>query len=119
MIWFINVAGLLLIALIVWWFWLYRPKGAVVLGNKPLKIMVADGVYQPAWIELPANQKTDLEFVRKDASPCAEIVVFPALGISADLSLNKSTKIQLPALQPGNYEYHCQMRMYRGELKVV
>ena len=29
----INIAGLALIALIVWWFWLYKPKEAE-LGEK-------------------------------------------------------------------------------------
>jgi len=29
----INLLGLMLIALIVWWFWLYKPNKTIVQGN--------------------------------------------------------------------------------------
>jgi len=41
---FINLLGLMLIALIVWWFWLYKPNKTIVQGNEVL-IEVRDGVY--------------------------------------------------------------------------
>lgn len=116
--WLINLLGLLLVALIVWWFWLYKTRSVAVQAGR-MRVEVANGVYQPARIQLPANQAAVLEFVRKDASPCAETVVFPTLQLSEQLHLNKSTLVQLPALQPGVYPFHCQMQMYRGELNVL
>ena len=113
----INIAGLLLIALIVWWFWLYRP-GDVEAGTGDTVILVDNGVYQPAHIRLSPNAPTTLYFQRKDPSPCSETVQFPALDISETLPLNKTKAVQLPALQPGEYAFHCQMQMYRGQLKV-
>jgi len=119
MIWVINIVGFLLVAVIVWWFWLYKPARTAVTKEKPLVIVLENGVYQPAHIQLPANQPVALEFFRKDASPCAEMVIFPALDISEELPVNKSKTVRLPPLPVGNYEFHCQMRMYRGEVTVA
>lgn len=113
----VNIAGLLLIALIVWWFWIYRPAD-VAAATGELVILVENGVYQPAHIRLPANAPATLLFLRKDASPCSETLQIPALEISETLPLNKTKAVQLPALQPGEYAFHCQMQMYRGQLKV-
>lgn len=115
--WMINILGLLVIALIVWWFWLYKPK-ETELGGDELTIIVDSGTYQPARIKVHSNQPTTLQFIRKDASPCAEMVLIPDLDISDSLPLNKLKQIQLPALKAGSYPFHCQMQMYRGELVV-
>ncbi|MFT6389912.1 MAG: plastocyanin domain-containing protein [Cellvibrionaceae bacterium] len=113
----INIAGLLLIALIVWWFWLYKPK-ATQLANNDVVILVENGIYTPSRIKLPANTSIALEFLRKDNSPCAEMLLIPDLCISEALPLNKSKKIVLPAMTAGKYNFHCQMQMYRGQLIV-
>ena len=113
----VNIAGLLLIVVIVWWFWLYKPPQAEAATNE-LVIVVENGVYQPSRIKLPANQAVKLQFLRKDASPCAEMLVIPELQISESLPLNKQKAIALPAMQSGDYAFHCQMQMYRGQLTV-
>lgn len=56
--------------------------------------------------------------VEKDASPCAEIVMIPELDINETLPPNKTISINLPAPEPGEYAFHCQMQMYRGVLNV-
>lgn len=113
----VNLAGLALIALIVWWFWLYRAPEVSAAETAQL-IVVENGVYQPARLRLPPNEAIVLQFLRKDASPCAETVIFPDLEISATLTLGKPTIVRLPALGAGEYAFHCQMQMYRGLLKV-
>ena len=114
--WTINLAGLGLIGLIVWWFWRYRPKAERAGGTQPFEITVADGVYTPARIEVPAGKPVTLRFIRKDPSPCAEKVLFDGLGVSADLPIGKPTDVIVTPPQPGEYEFTCQMRMYRGAL---
>lgn len=116
--WMINLSGVLLIALIVWWFWLYRPRRASTQAGQ-MQILVVNGVYQPAHIQLPAHQAVALEFVRRDASPCAGMVVFPQLQLSAELHLDQATRVELPPLPAGAYSFHCQMQMYRGVLLVT
>lgn len=115
--WMINLAGLALIGLIVWWFWLYRPP-EVALQDEVLEIIVEDGVYQPARLRVPAGRPVSLRFIRRDDSPCAETVIFPGLDISASLPVGRPTRVQLPPMETGEYDFHCQMQMYRGVLKV-
>ena len=114
---FVNIAGLALIGLIVWWFWGYRGKD-VEAEDGELVILVENGTYQPAHVKLPPNRAAVLRFLRKDPSPCAETVVFPKLELSLSLPLDKTTRITLPPLAAGEYDFHCQMQMYRGSLKV-
>jgi plastocyanin domain-containing protein len=87
-----------------------------VSGTGPIEIIVDNGVYTPARIEVPAGQPVTLRFVRKDPSPCAEKVLFDDLGISADLPLGKPVDVTMTPPRPGEYEFTCQMRMYRGTL---
>ena len=113
----VNLIGFLAIGLVVWWFWLYKPSSTSARDGD-IVIIVDAGSYAPAHVTLPAHQATTLTFLRKDASPCAEVVMIPSLDISETLPLNKSITLTLPALDPGEYPFHCQMQMYRGILTV-
>lgn len=113
----VNIAGIALITLIVWWFWLYKPREADV-KEKELVIIVENGTYSPSRIKVPAGTPVELKFLRKDQSPCSEILQIPELEISDTLPLNKQKSIQLPEMQPGEYAFHCQMQMYRGLISV-
>ncbi len=112
----VNTVGLFLIGLIVRWFWLSRPRARHVSGTGPIEVIVDNGVYTPARIEVPAGQPVTLRFVRKDPSPCAEKALFDSLDVSADLPLGKPMDVTVTPPQPGEYEFTCQMRMYRGTL---
>ena len=114
LIW-INSIGLCLIGLIIYWFWLAKPKITKSSGRK-IDITVDNGVYSPARIEIVVGQPVTLNFLRKDPSPCAEKVVFSSLNISEDLPINKEKRIELTIEQPGEYEFTCQMQMYRGSI---
>ncbi|ACV26721.1 MULTISPECIES: cupredoxin domain-containing protein [Kangiella] len=111
----INITGLVLIALIMWWFWLYKPKEAV-LGDNDLLITVENGTYSPSRIKVPAGSVVEIKFIRKDQSPCSETLLIPKLQISETLPLNKIKTIQLSSLKAGEYDFHCQMQMYRGQI---
>ena len=114
----INIIGLTIIALIIYWFWIYKPKAVAVKPQSIIKVIVADGVYQPSHIKVPAATDVTLEFQRIDPAPCADRVIFPELNISESLPLNQSKTIKLTKLKPGHYQFHCQMQMYQGELQV-
>ena len=113
----VNILGITLIGLIIWWFWLYRPAETALAGDA-LVIRVENGAYQPSHIRIRANTPSSLHFLRKDASPCAEMVLIPDIELSASLPLDKTKTLALPPLAPGEYDFHCQMQMYRGVLKV-
>lgn len=112
-----NAVALALIFFVVWWFWLSKPKSQKSTSNQ-VKILVQDGVYQPARIELQANRPIMLEFVRKDSSPCSEYVIFDSIDVSQKLALGQSQPINLGSLTPGEYSFGCQMKMYTGVLIV-
>lgn len=112
-----NLAGLLLIVGIVYWFWLSKPA-AKSAGDAPITILVDNGVYEPSRIEIQAGRKYQLQFLRKDPSPCAEKVVFDELGMTYDLPLGKPLTVDILAPAAGEYHFTCQMKMYRGVLLV-
>lgn len=102
---------------IAWWFWLYKPK-LVNAKDAYISIVLENGVYLPSRISVPANKAVNLEFLRKDSSPCAGLVIFPDIGVSVLLPLNKTQQVLLPAMKSGVYAFTCQMQMYRGEIVV-
>jgi plastocyanin domain-containing protein len=106
----------MLIGLIIWWFWLFKPATATANGD--ILVTVEAGSYTPSHIQLKAYQPATLTFLRKDASPCAEIAMIPELGISETLILNQPISVSIPGLAPGEYTFQCQMQMYRGILKI-
>jgi plastocyanin domain-containing protein len=116
MLW-INLAGFGLILLIVWWFWMYKAPN-VAMQDGAIEIVVKDGVYQPSTIKIAANKDTTVSFTRRDASSCSETLLIPDLEINATLPLNKKVSVSIPASLPGRYAFHCQMKMYSGELIV-
>lgn len=115
----VNLLALAVILLIVWWFWFSKPRRAIELPkDRPIEVVVENGVYQPALIEGEHGARLQLRFIRKDASPCAEKVIFPELGVSRDLAMNQPEDFELVVEQPGRYEFICQMAMYRGVLVI-
>ncbi len=113
----VNGAGLLLIAAIVGWFWLWKPR-AQPLRSGVIDIDVANGVYTPTVIDVKRGEPVTLRFHRLDASPCAEQVVFHGLDVSESLPLNGTRDIRLTPGRSGDYRFTCQMQMYQGLLRV-
>jgi len=114
----VNFMGLALVGLIIWWFWLYRPTGTADSSGEEVTIVVDAGIYQPARIRVAAGRSSIIHFLRKDASPCAETVVFPDIDLSEDLPLDTNKAVVLPPMSSGEYAFHCPMQMYKGTLIV-
>lgn len=114
----INVSGLILIVAIIWWFWLSSVKAKTIDNSQLIEILVQDGVYSPARIEVSANKKFTLRFIRKDASPCAEKVLFEGIDKNLVLPLGQPVEIELSLPTSGEFAFTCEMQMYRGSLLV-
>ena len=114
----INLIGLVLIMLVIWWFWLYKPAKAIDASAENITVVVNNGIYQPSRIKVFEGKKTTLQFLREDGSPCAATVLFPAFEISEELPLNTNKTIELPSMLTGEYVFHCPMKMYTGTLIV-
>lgn len=114
----VNVLGLVAAVLIVWWFWLSRNLPETRAQDKAIDVIVDGGVYEPAVIRTTAGKPLVLRFIRRDKSPCAEKVIFSGLDVSADLEVGVPHELKLTPEKPGEYEFTCQMAMYRGKLIV-
>ena len=115
----INLAGLLLMVGIVWWFWLSKSTTqSQPVSDQGTTIVVADGVYNPATLRARAGETLTLHFDRQDPSPCAEQVIFQGLDTSAFLETGKTTTLTLDNLPAGKHRFTCQMQMYQGTLIV-
>jgi plastocyanin domain-containing protein len=116
----VTLGGAALIGAEVWWFLFKKRKvqqTTLQEGVQELTITV-DGGYQPDYIVVQAGQPVRLNFFRKDANSCLEEVLFPDFGIDAHLPLNKTTPIEFTPQKPGEYQFTCGMRMYRGVVAV-
>jgi len=114
----VNAAGLALIGLVVWWFWLSKPRAREAQAAQVVRVTVADGVYDPPRIVVPEGGTVTLEFLRKDPSPCAARVSFDGLDTSVELPVGQPVRVQLSPPGAGEYGFACEMQMYRGTLVV-
>ncbi len=114
----VNLLAVSLIGFIVWWFWLSRPRPKQASGSTVIEVIVENGAYIPAHIEVPQGAPVRLSFERRDPSPCAEKVLFNELGVALDLPLGEKTALVVGPLAAGEYRFSCQMQMYRGSLVV-
>ena len=76
------------------------------------------GSYQPAEVHISPGQPTRLIFRREETAPCSERVVFPDYGISVMLPAFEDVAVDLPASEPGEHGFTCQMEMLHGRLIV-
>jgi len=96
----VNLIGLSLIGLIVWWFWIKKPQ-SLKASSDVVEITVENGVYTPSRIDVKLGQAVKLSFIRKDPSPCAEKVIFDELNLSYDLPINKPVAVDFKPEQAG------------------
>lgn len=117
---FVNVAGIALIGLIVWYFWLYRKEGVQVTevaGVQEVPIVVKGG-YEPDVIVVKRGKPVRLLFNRQESSMCSEMVVFDKLGKSTQLPEGETVAVEFTPQETGEIPFQCQMGMLRGKLIV-
>ena len=110
---FVNLLGLALIALIVWYFWLYKREGvqvAEVAGVQEVKITVKGG-YTPDVIVVKKDKPVRLHFNRQESAMCSEMVVFDKINQSAKLPEGETVSIEFTPTESGEIPFQCQMGM--------
>lgn len=117
----VIVIGLALIAGIAWFFWGPRKGGvraaATSSGYQEAMVMVKGG-YTPDVIIVQHGKPVRLNFRREESAACSEMVVFGDFGKSAKLPQGETVAVEFVPDQPGEYEFSCQMGMFRGKLIV-
>ena len=117
----VDLLGLGLIAFIVWFFWLVRAKGvraAVTSGGYQEQMVLVKGGYTPDVIVVEAGKPVRLNFVRQESVSCSEMVLLPAFNRSATLPEGQTVPVEFLPKDRGEFEFSCQMGMFRGRLIV-
>lgn len=119
--WIVLVGGFVLVAFIIWFFWLKRVKGVRAAeassGHQEAMILVKGG-YTPDTIIVSHAKPVRLNFRREETASCSEKVVFPDFSKSADLPTGETVAVEFVPDESGVYEFACPMGMFRGRLIV-
>ena len=116
----VNLTGLALIILIVWYFWLYRREGVQVTevgGVQDVQVRVKGG-YDPDVIVVKQGKLVRLHFNRQESALCSEMVIFDKIGQSAKLPEGETVTIEFTPQAAGEIPFQCQMGMLRGKVIV-
>lgn len=117
----VTVLGFTLILFIVWFFWLKKSKGTraslTSSGHQEAMILVKGG-YTPDVVVVKHGKPVRLNFRREETASCSEMVLLPDFGKSAQLPTGETVAVEFLPDTPGEYEFACQMGMFRGRLIV-
>ncbi|WP_422022325.1 cupredoxin domain-containing protein [Pyruvatibacter mobilis] len=119
--WIVLVGGLVLVAFIVWFFWLKRARGvraAETSGGHQEVMVLVKGGYTPDTIIVRHGKPVRLNFRREETASCSEKVIFADFNKSADLPTGETVPVEFVPDTPGEYEFACAMGMFRGKLVV-
>jgi plastocyanin domain-containing protein len=114
----VTLSGVALIAWVNWYFFKAGRKATSAEARKGASevTITVRGGYSPSTIQSAAGQPLRLIFDRQETSGCSEEVVFPDFEIRRFLPPHEKTTIELPAREPGTYEFTCGMSMLRGRV---
>jgi plastocyanin domain-containing protein len=118
---FVILGGLATIVGIAWFFWGPRKGGyrAPVSSSGYQEAMVlVKGGYTPDVIVVQHGKPVRLSFRREESAACSEMVVFGDFDKSAMLPEGEIVPIEFLPEKPGEYDFTCQMGMFRGKLIV-
>ncbi len=119
--WIATFAGLALIALIVWFFWLKRSTGvraAEASGGYQEAMILVKGGYTPDTIIVRSGRPVRLNFRREETASCSDKVVFADFQKTAELPTGMTVPVELMPKEPGEFGFGCPMGMFRGRLIV-
>ena len=113
--------GLALIGGIAWYFWGPRKGGmraaTTSTGYQEAMVLVKGG-YTPDVIVVQHGKPVRLNFRREETAACSEMVIFNDFGKSAQLPTGVTVPVEFLPDKPGEFEFSCQMGMFRGKLIV-
>lgn len=117
--WAVIVAGVVLIAGVIWYFFFAEQSAATAAadagGRQDVTVRVHGG-YEPATIHVKAGVPVRLHFDRQETSSCSEEIVFPDFNVRRFLPAFKETVVEVTPPRPGTYEFTCGMSMLHGRL---
>ena len=119
--WIVTVAGLALVAFIVWFFWVKRSTGfraTETSGGYQEAMILVKGGYTPDTIIVRRGKPVRLNFRREETASCSDKVIFEHFGKSAELPTGELVAVELMPTEAGEFAFACPMGMFRGRLIV-
>ena len=117
----VTALGLLAIAGIALFFWGPRKGGYRVpvtsRGYQEAMVLVKGG-YTPDVIVVQHGKPVRLNFRREETAACSEMVIFSDFNKSTLLPTGEVVPVEFLPEKPGEYDFTCQMGMFRGKLIV-
>ena len=117
----VILGGLAAIGGIAVFFWGPRRGGfraPVSSSGYQEALVLVKGGYTPDVIVVRHGKPVRLSFRREESAACSEMVVFGDFGKSARLPEGETVPVEFLPERPGEYEFTCQMGMFRGKLVV-
>ncbi|MBI3077701.1 MAG: cupredoxin domain-containing protein [Deltaproteobacteria bacterium] len=81
-------------------------------------MVLVKGGYTPDVIVVERGKPVRLNFIRQESASCSEMVLLPAFTKSAKLPEGETVPLEFLPSDPGEYEFACQMGMFRGKVIV-
>ncbi|MCC5643277.1 cupredoxin domain-containing protein [Nostoc sp. CHAB 5824] len=86
-------------------------------GTQEATVTVEKG-YKPERVIVEAGQPVRLDFQRHNLSKCFDKLLIPDFDLAVDLAPNQTTSVEFTPKSPGEYQFTCGMKMYRGVVEV-
>lgn len=119
--WMATAAGIVLIAFIVWFFWLKRSAGfraTETTGGYQEAMILVKGGYTPDAVIVRRGRPVRLNFRREETASCSDKVIFADFQKNAELPAGQTVAVELLPKEPGDFVFSCPMGMFRGRLVV-
>ncbi|MBU1473785.1 MAG: cupredoxin domain-containing protein [Acidobacteria bacterium] len=117
----VTVSGIILIALVNWYFFFSKRKAKVVRvqdkGIQEVQINVKGG-YDPDVIEVKKDIPVRLNFYRDETADCSDTIVFSDFNIRKPLPAYRTTAVEFTPEKEGEFVFTCGMGMLKGKLIV-
>ncbi|MBI2157742.1 MAG: cupredoxin domain-containing protein [Candidatus Rokubacteria bacterium] len=82
------------------------------------QLILVKGGYTPDVVVVRHGKPVRLTFLRQESASCSEMVLLPGFNKSARLPEGQAVSVEFLPKDPGEYEFACQMGMFRGKLIV-
>lgn len=90
---------------------------STLAGIQEATVTVEKG-YQPERVIVEAGQRVRLHFQRYSPNKCFDKLLIPDFNLAVELTPNQTTTVEFTPKIPGEYEFTCGMKMYRGVIEV-
>jgi len=93
-------------------------RAAVTSSGYQEAMILVKGGYTPDVIIVQHGKPVRFHFRREETVACSEMVLFNDFGKSARLPTGETIPVEFLPEKPGEYEFSCQVGMFRGKLIV-